>query len=270
MKLKLKQPKVLAAVHPNAGLEAQYRRELRKLIRQMHESVTYWVRAAYRANEPLIAQDELPAAVLRRVLRRLTVRWQKRFNDAAPRLAKYFATAIEKRSKSVLQGILDDAGFTVDFKMTRTMQDVMNATIAEQVGLIRSIPQKYFTDVEGAVMRSVQAGRDLGPLTDHLQKTYGVSFRRAALIARDQNNKATATMTRVRQQEMGITEAVWLHSHGGKEPRPTHLANSGKKYDVKKGWYDPDAHGKGKGDWIFPGQLINCRCVSKPVIPGFS
>ena len=39
---------------------------------------------------------------------------------------------------------------------------------------------------------------------------------------------------------MGVDEALWLHSHAGKEPRPTHLANDGKRYKISEGWYDPD------------------------------
>jgi uncharacterized protein with gpF-like domain len=117
------------------------------------------------------------------------------------------------------------------------------------------------------VMRSVQTGRDLGRLAKDLQKQFGVTKRRAALIARDQNNKATASMTRVRQVQLGITEAIWVHSGAGKHPRPTHVkaGRDSVRYDVSKGWFDPDAK-----QWIWPGILVNCRCVSKPVIKGFS
>jgi uncharacterized protein with gpF-like domain len=89
----------------------------------------------------------------------------------------------------------------------------------------------------------------------------------AALIARDQNNKATAVFVRVRQKQAGITKAMWLHSHGGKEPRKTHLANDGKLYDPAKGWFDPDPKVRRH---IYPGELINCRCSSITVVPGFS
>jgi uncharacterized protein with gpF-like domain len=162
---------------------------------------------------------------------------------------------------------LRDAGYSVKFKMTREMRDVMDATINEQVSLIRSIPQQYLTQVEGMVMRSVQTGRDLGTLTKDLQQQFGVTRRRAAFIARDQNNKATASMTRVRQVKLGITEAIWVHSGGGKHPRPTHLkaGREKTKYDVTKGWFDPAV-----GKWIFPGELPNCRCVSRSVVKGFS
>ena len=114
-------------------------------------------------------------------------------------------------------------------------------------------------------MRSVQTGWDLGQLTTDLQAQFGVTRRRAAFIARDQNNKATASMTRARQDEVGITQAIWGHSGGGKHPRPTHVAMNGKKYDVRKGMWDPAVK-----RWIFPSEEVNCRCFSRPVIQGFS
>ena len=145
------------------------------------------------------------------------------------------------------------------------MKDIVAATIQQNVALIKSIPQKYLSDVEGHVMRSIAAGRDLGTLSKALQKNYGVTRRRAAFIARSQNNLASASMNRVRQLEIGITKATWRHSAAGKVPRKTHVANNGKTFDVAKGWYDP--HEK---KWIQPGELPGCRCVSISIIPGFS
>lgn len=275
----------LPPVHPNAGTEALYRRQLKKLVQMMAESVLYWLSASYKANEPKIAQDELPAEELRRTVRRLARRWQRNFDKAAPKLADYFTQAANKRSTSQLQRILREGGFTVNPQLTPEVRDVMRASIAEQVSLIKSIPRQYFTDVEGIVMRGVQNGRDLKAITDEIGNKVDLARigkgrkpgesdkslaartqRRAAFIARDQTNKMTATITRVRQQQAGVTEAVWVHSGGGKEPRPTHLAASkrGQRYDIREGWHDPAVDKK-----IFPGELPNCRCVSRPVIPGF-
>lgn len=262
--------KALKPVRPNVGIEANYQAKLDALIEEMNRSVLHWVKAAYRKNEPVLAQDELPSTTLWKAMRKMTKQWQKRFDEAAPKAAKHFAKAAHLRADGAFEKILKDAGFSIKFQMTRAQRDLMNATVKEQVSLIRSIPQKYLTEVEGMVMRSVTAGHDLEVLAKGIQKQYGVTKKRAAFIARDQNNKATATTTRARQKELGINQAIWLHSHGGKKPRPTHLANNGKPYDVNKGWYDPDAHGKGKGAWIFPGELINCRCVSRSIVPGIN
>jgi uncharacterized protein with gpF-like domain len=149
------------------------------------------------------------------------------------------------------------------------MRDVLDATIEENVGLIRSIPEQFHTQVQGMVMRSVTAGRDLEQLSRELRERFGVTERRAAFIALDQNNKATAAFDRVRQLEAAgdDAEAIWLHSHAGMEPRPTHLANDGKRFKVSEGWFDPAPEVRRR---IWPGELIRCRCRSRLVVKGFS
>lgn len=260
--------KALRPVHPNLGIEAAYRKRLDSLIEAMHRSVVYWLRASYRANEPrILALDETPADALRRSMRKLSSRWLKKFDDAAEALADYFTLSVEKRSSAALKKILRDGGMSVEFKMTPVMRDVVDATVHANVSLIRSLPAKYFLEIEGIVMRSVQTGRDLGQLADDLQQRLGVTKRRAALIARDQNNKATAAFNRVRLQEVGITECIWVHSGAGREPRPTHqkAGRERTRFSVSKGWYDPAVK-----QFIQPGELISCRCTCRPVVKGFS
>ena len=200
-------------------------------------------------------------------MRKLSRRWLKRFDTMADLLADYFAQSVSARTDAQLKRILKDGGFAVEFKMSRAQRDVLNATVQENVSLIRSIPRQYLTQVEGIVSRSVQTGRDMKALSDDLQKAFGVTKRRAAIISRDQSNKATAMLTRARHLELGITENVWVHSRGGKVPRPTHVKAGldGVRFDVAKGWYDPAV-----GEYVWPGTLINCRCVGRPVIKALS
>lgn len=256
-------------IAPNAGIAAGYRRRLICLLDEMQNSIEYWLGAALKANEPevaaLMAQDAMPADELQRAIRRLARRWQKRFNAMAPKLAEYFATAAHKRSDKQLAKILKDGGITVRFTMTRAQHDIINATVNANVSLIKSIPQQYLGKVEGIVMRSVQAGRDMSIVYKELRKEFGVTKRKAALIARDQNNKATSALSHARQVELGLTEGIWKHSHAGKTKRPTHVAMDGQKYDLKKGMFDPDPKVK---RYILPGELINCGCQGIPVIPG--
>jgi uncharacterized protein with gpF-like domain len=257
----------LPAVHPNAGIRAAYSRRLRALIAEMANSYEHWVRAQYRAKPPRMAMDATSASELQRLLRELGIRWEKRFEAAAPKLAEYFATSVRKRSEKRLQQILRDAGMTVKFKMTAELRDIMKAEIAENVGLIKSIPQQYHTQVEGLVMRSVSAGRDLSYLTKELKQRYGVTDRRARFIALDQNNKATAAIQRERQTALGIAEGIWMHSHAGKVLRRTHLANDRNRFSIAEGWHDPDPKVNRR---IWPGELPNCRCTWRPIVAGFS
>jgi uncharacterized protein with gpF-like domain len=260
-----KRPIRLAPIRPNAGLTAKYQAALDRTIAEMQRSILYHVRAAYRRNPPEMAADESPAAGLQAMMARLGRQWTARFADLAATWGPRFGKDAVGNTDRSFAAALKKAGFTVQFRMTPAANDIMRATIAEQVGLIKSIPEQYLTQVQGAVMRSVALGGDLGTLAAEIEHQYGVTKRRAALIARSQNAIATASITKARQLEIGITQAIWLHSAGGKQPRPSHVKAGRDKtrYDVAKGWYDPD-----EGNFIHPGQLVNCRCVSISVIDG--
>lgn len=251
------------ALRPSAGIEVVYRRKLDALINEMANSLEYWLSARWKKNPPVLAQDENPARGLLRTMRVLRKRWESRFDDAAERLAEWFARSVLRRTTLAMEKTLEAGKIpVVEFKMSAAARDAFNAVVGENVALIKSIAQQHLTAVETAVTRSVTTGRDLGSLAKALQHAHGVTKRRAALIALHQNNMASAVITRVRQQESGITTAVWVHSHAGKHPRPEHVAFDGKTYEVAKGaWLEER--------WTWPGVEIGCRCFSKPLLAGF-
>lgn len=256
--------KTARAVTPNLGVERAYKRAMEKLIDEMSNSFEYWLAAAYKANPPRmeVAMDALPSAELSKKVRDLGKRWIKKFDDMAAAIAHKFTESGRKATDSSFQQALKDAGFAVEFKVTPVMRDAMNATIAENVSLIRSIPREYSLEVEGIIMRGYAAGRDLKTITDELQNRYGITRRRAVTISRDQSNKLNATVTQARRVELGLFEAEWVHSHAGKVPRPSHV-KAGKdkaKFDVRKGLLLD-------GQWLLPGQAINCRCSSRTILP---
>ena len=257
------------------------------MIAEMHGSVEYWITAAYRKDLPRMAalveqaQDASvidrkkrdvetrrvawvskygPTRSMKRVLDELARRWTDRFNEYAPKLAEAYLKGMFKASDSAFRAALKEAGWAVDFKMTPAVRDAFNASLEENVGLIRSIPEKYLQQVEGTVMRSYSAGRDLATMVKELKQLYPAASHRAELIARDQSNKANAVVNRARQMELGITEAIWQHSHAGKNPRPDHVAANGKRYKIAEGCLI-------SGEHIQPGEEINCRCTSRPVLP---
>jgi len=256
--------KTIAATHPNAGVEADYRRRLQALIDEMNTSLLHWIKAAYRASPPEMAEDRTAADEINAALSKLAKRWQGRFDELAPRLARLFAGAATDRADKAFASALRRGGFTVKFKPTPAVKDAYAASVNENVALIKSIASEHLTDVQGMVMRSVAQGRGLETLAKDLRERFDVPRKRAAFIARDQNNKATAVITAARQREIGVTQARWVHSTGGRHPRPSHVkaGKDGLIYDVTKGALID-------GEYIFPGQLPNCRCLSRSIIPGF-
>lgn len=259
--------KTARAVHPSYAVRLRYQRQMQKMIRRMAVSVEYWVRAWREADPPQMAQDSLPTTEMLREFRKLATRWRKHFDEMAPTVAEIFLKNQFKGTDVAFKEALKAAGWAVEFKLTKAMRDAFEAKLAENVGLIRSIPEQYLAEVEGIVMRNYASGRDVASMAKEIRGRYKVASDRAVLIARDQSNKANAVVQRARRKELGINEAIWLHAHAGKEPRPTHEAFNGKRFDVEKGMWDKDANGKGKGAWVFPGELINCRCVSRSVLP---
>jgi SPP1 gp7 family putative phage head morphogenesis protein len=270
--------RTLSPIRPSAALDVEYQKRLDRLIAEMQKSLVWWIEAAYKAKPPEMAGDASvrdakqavsrkydgsPSMVMQRVMRRLSQKWQRRFDEAAPKMAEYFSTEIARRNDRALSVGLRKSGLSVKFKMTAQMNDVMRASMNEQVSLIKSIAQQHLQEVEGLVMRSVAQGGNLAELSQQLEHRYGVTKRRAAFIATDQNSKATATLQRVRQTELGIEEAEWRHSHAGKTPRPSHVAMNGTAYKIKDGMPDPALGGKR----IWPGTEPRCRCFSKPILP---
>lgn len=257
-----KKPIVLKPVRPNLGVELAYQRALTSMIDEMNSSVLYWLTAAYRANPTALGSDASPVNELRKAMRAMAKRWIKKFDDASQKIATAFASNTLDVAERTMQKILKDAGFTVPFKPTPAMRDALDSVVGENVALIKSIPSQQFDKIEQAVMRSVQAGRDLKGLREELLDLGAKSKNRAALIARDQSNKATAVMSKARRISLGITQAKWKHSRGGVHPRKSHIEADGMIYDIEKGCLID-------GEYIMPGEKINCRCTSAAVIPGF-
>lgn len=201
-----------------------------------------------------------------RALKKWGDKWQRKFDKLSRDVSKKFARRSFSSTDASLKAALRNAGFTVSFKPTKRMKESYQLVVADNVGLIRNLQQSLYNKIQQDTWASVRAGGDMAKLSEKLHKSYGIEANRAALIARDQNNKAKATLESARRQELGLKQAIWQHSGGGKEPRIVHLkwGRDGQVFDLDKGLFDPD-----EGQWVLPGTLINCRCTSRAIIPGF-
>jgi SPP1 gp7 family putative phage head morphogenesis protein len=254
---------VLKPIYSNAGVRQWYRLELQKFARSMAIDVLRLMKKHYRPASDRLSMDDDPIVTLRTLLRRWGEKWEKRFDRMSADIARLFADRSQRHLEIAFRRRLREAGFTVRFRPSEKSVSAYRAVIAENVGLIRSIPRKFLNEVQTSVWSSVMKGGALGELTTDIRKKYGITYRRAALIARDQSAKAKAVMEQARRSELGIETAVWQHSGAGRKPRPTHQAMSGKRYPVKVGMWDSDEQ-----KYVLPGELINCRCTSRAVLPG--
>jgi len=265
-----KKRKTLRPVNYNAGNIKWYRRELLAEIREMNTDVRLQIVNIVRDNplatDSTLAMDANPVSMLRTALKSLSKKWVDRFIARSLPMAE----AIEKRTgEAVDRGLLAAArteGMTINMQWTEVMLQKRDAIIAENVSLIRSIPEKYFTELEGMVFRSVARGGDRKMLADEIErnfgKRHGITRRRAEFIARDQVRKATSALSAARQMAAGIEEGEWLHSGGSNKPRHSHVMAGKEKriFRLDKGCLID-------GEYIMPGQLPNCGCSWRPRLP---
>jgi len=124
--------------------------------------------------------------------------------------------------------------------------------VAENVALIKSVPNAMFDDIEKTITRALREGTRWEVLAAQLEQRHGVAESSATLIARDQVGKFFGEMNRVRQGALGITHFIWRTVHDARV-REEHAALDGQRF----AWDAPPGEG-------IPGEPINCRCGAEP------
>lgn len=128
---------ILKPIQPNLGVEAAYRKSLKKLLREMRADVQSLLERHYPKG---IAQDGLFDG-LQAALSALLRYWLARLDKLAPQIAEIFANQSASHTERAFQTALREAGFTVRFRATAQQQTALQAVLGGNVSLIRSIGQ---------------------------------------------------------------------------------------------------------------------------------
>lgn len=251
---------------PPDVVEAKLHAALQRMTEEMTRATVRELVRLYRAPEAPMAMDASFTSMAAKLVRKLTEKFTALFTDKAGGLASAWANGINRQAAVGLGQSLKEVSGGVTLKtdvVSGAVGDVVKASIKQNVALIKSIPREYFLEIEGEVMRSIQSGKGMADLQPYLEKRGDITKKRAALIARDQTSKATTAINTARMQGLGVKKFKWLHSMGGKEPRPLHKNMlNGKVFSFD----DPPVIDERTGEKGLPGQLINCRCRMVPVM----
>lgn len=240
----------------------QYEDKVQKLIKRM---ALDYERQFKQLGKQNYTADASIASQARILLSALNRKWNQVFNKASSLITDSFTSKVNKDSKKRLQNSLTDMTGLMTIKMPdmpQGMEDILKATVAENVSLIRSISSQFHDRIEGEVMRSIQSGRGTQGIFEYIKEQHGKSDKRASLIARDQTSKLTTAINRERMKSSGVRQFVWIHSGGGAEPRELHVRYDGQIFDLD----DPPIIDERTGEKGLPGEAINCRCRMKPVL----
>ncbi|HZZ81643.1 MAG TPA: phage minor head protein [Gemmataceae bacterium] len=256
------------ALTPSAAIESRYYTALHVLIDRMTAETQLELRKLFKTEhaEEFFAEDASISSQARILTNALIKKYTDLFSALAKPMAEEFTRDSNKSSdiavKSSIRSLSDELTLPTKTITSGPLNDILNATITENVGLIKSIPAQYLNGVQGAVMRSITTGNGMQELVPYLQKHKGITLRRARMISRDQTKKAFANLSKERMQAIGLKQYIWRHTAGSRHPRKLHEQLDGKvcKYD------DPPVIQKSPLVRGHPGQLINCACRMQPIL----
>jgi len=148
---------------------------------------------------------------------------------------------------------------------SQVLQDYLDASVYDNTQLIKSIPSQYLTRVQTIVTTNTRAGLRPSAITKVIQDEFGVTERRAKMIARDQTSKLTGDLMEKRQREAGFPYFEWNDSDDSRvRARHEQLANRVTAYG--RGIYRWDNLPlSDEGKPIKPGSDYQCRCIAIPI-----
>ena len=200
------------------------------------------------------------ADVISNVLARIVERWNTPFRQQqAQSIANQFVSAAitdADKKQSVAVNLYQGSDRLTQYMIAASQQNVK---------LIQSIPQKYLDQVSNLVIGNMRQGMRPSHIEAALVQQFGVTERRAKLIARDQHSKIQGDITKLLQEASGFKYFRWRDAHD-QRVRHTHRVIAGADVGFGKGVYRWDQLPKDeKGLPIYPGSPVNCRCVAIPV-----
>lgn len=153
--------------------------------------------------------------------------------------------------------------FGIDvFGNSQQMRNYLDAATYQNATLITSIPSQYLEQVSNIVMANMRAGMRPSYIEAALKQQFGVTSRRAKLIARDQTAKVQGELNKRKQTGAGFSYFRWVDSHD-QRVRHRHREIADKVTDYGKGVYRwDDLPLSDKGEPIQPGSDYQCRCVA--------
>ena len=198
------------------------KREITKLFKST-TSKEYFTEQKEAAS--IVAQDESISSQARILTNKLMKKFSSLFAKKSVTIAERMLKGALQASKTSLHSSLETLSGGLSLKtgvIPKGLEDVSKALLDENVSLIKSIPQEYFKNITGSVMRSITTGQGLKDLTPDIEKYDGQTKRRAKNLALDQTRKAYNSINKQRCIALNVKKMEWLHSGGGQQPRESH------------------------------------------------
>lgn len=235
---------------PPDAVERQYRRELFAMLDAAWEAMQPDIE---RMAQPEKRQDAFDISGLAAALARGRRAFEEQAAPSASKLAA-IAESVSKANARQWKRIVKSAIGIDLFSTDQALSGLVSEFSTENVQLITSIGDTFFSQIEELTQQGIRDGRRPESIAKEIEERFSVSKSRAKLIARDQVSKLNGQITKSRQTELGIEKYIWRTSQD-ERVRDSHKELDGQEFS----WADPPSVGH-------PGSDYQCRCWAEPVI----
>lgn len=224
-----------------------------------------------------IAQSDLPYEI-RAAISASAARFEERLLEIDKTLSQILPAEIAETLS--MTDIFDSSLWKVEKEFRKTLAGItvtpeltpmQRKRIAEEWQGNMRLWIKDFTEDEirklrTNVQKSAFAGNRYGSLIDTIQKSYGVTARKAKFLARQETSLLMTKFKESRYADAGVMEYRWGCVAGSKNHpvRPSHKILEGKifRWDNPPITTMPDEPQRKNN----PGQDYNCRCFARPLV----
>ena len=255
-------------VRPDLSNGIQYNADLQRIVRAVNRDINGILMPVVRNIAPEYQRDAEAVTldswvdVLAAALRQVRARYETpRFTAFVESIARKFVTTANNSNRRRTER---DLGINI-YSDSQRLQDYLTMATRNNVTLIQSIPAQYLTQVESIVMANIRAGLRPAVIARQLQDQFGVTERRAKMIARDQVNKINSNLASMRIKDVGYKYFKWETSND-ERVRDRHEDVSKRVTAYGKGVYrfdNPPIVDQNLPQ--LPGEPIQCRCVMIPI-----
>lgn len=249
------------------GAQVEYLRELRRVVAYAQQLV---IDRLFPRLADLLGQVQPrfdakdPGKQVNRVLDQISAAFFRRYDqERLSKIVRRTAETVSAHNKKQLLGQLKKAiGIDLGDIAAQGLKPVIQAFTAENVALIKTLPQTMFDRIERQTLAAVRTGTRAKDLEQQIRsEAFGSTKTQTMRIARDQINKLNGDLNRVRQKQIGVEKYIWRTS-GDERVRDVHAERDGETFS----WSEPAGDPTDPGDGAFPGDAIQCRCWPEPVL----
>jgi SPP1 gp7 family putative phage head morphogenesis protein len=220
-------------------IETRIKKELMPLLKQRSDSIEDDIQAVIDRIEQSIdamqiSPDEIAAAIEQ---------------DKIDELAKVIGVDLFAKTAGV------------DFS------EIVKVWVAQNTRLITKMNREYIERVATAINAGFVEGLRHEEIAKEIKRAAGITWRKAALIARNEVGNLNAQITKKRNEDLGVTHYIWRTARDERvrgnpaglypKAKPSHWKRDGKRYGYKAGAGKKDRH---------PGLGIQCRCTMESII----